>query len=86
MATDAVIGSPIAVGTDPIGIAFTPDGTKAYITNNGSGTVTVIDVATGTPVSGSPITVGSDPLGIAITPDGTKAYVPQLRDEHGNRD
>ena len=53
-------------------MAITPDGTKAYVANTGSTTVSVIDVATG---SVSTIGVGTRPAGVAITPDGTKAYV-----------
>ena len=47
-------------------------GTFAYVTNNVSNNVSVIDLATNT-VVGSPIPVGSNPHGIAITPDGTTA-------------
>jgi YVTN family beta-propeller protein len=50
---------------------------NAYITNEGSGTVSVIDTATNT-VVGGPITVGSDPFGVAVTPDGSKVYVTNL--------
>src|SRR5207302_1986673 len=46
---------------------------KVYVTNNGAGTVTPIDVATN--AAGSPITVGSHPQAVAFTPDGTKAYI-----------
>jgi YVTN family beta-propeller protein len=59
--------APIAVGSSPFGIAITPDGKTAYVTNEGgSGSVTPITVATNTP--GTPIAVGSEPYGIAITP------------------
>jgi YVTN family beta-propeller protein len=66
-------GTPIAVGTNPTGIAITPDGATAYVANQGSDNVTPIDTATNT--AGTPITVGTNPLGIAITPDGATAYV-----------
>lgn len=65
--------SIIPVGASPYGIAITPDGAKAYVSNTGSGTVTPIDLATGQP--GIPIPVGQRPQGIAVTPDGTKVYV-----------
>jgi YVTN family beta-propeller protein len=65
--------TPIAVGTNPFGIAITPDGATAYVTNNGSSSVTPIDTATNT--AETPIAVGSDPVAIAITPDGATAYV-----------
>jgi YVTN family beta-propeller protein len=46
----------------------------AYVTNNGDGTVTVIDTANNT-VVGTPIPVGGSPFGVAVTPDGKHAYV-----------
>jgi len=68
----------IAVGEYPSAVAFTPDGTLAYVTNggidNGVFTVSVIDTASRA-VVGNPITVGSFPNSIAITPDGKQAYV-----------
>ena len=72
--TNTVIGSPIAVGTNPIGVALTPDGRFVYVTNASSNTVSVIDHATNTAV-GSPILVGAQPIGIAVTPNGGFAYV-----------
>ena len=54
----------ISTGADAHAIAFSGDGTKAYITNQGSGNLSVINVATHT-VSQT-ITVGSKPNGIAI--------------------
>jgi YVTN family beta-propeller protein len=54
------------VGSAPFGIAITPDGKTAYVSNGSSGTVTPIEVATNT--AGTAITVGSEPGWIAITP------------------
>jgi len=48
----------------------------AYVTNFDSGTVTPVDLATGT--TGTPIPVGSGPDAIAITPDGKTAYVTDM--------
>jgi YVTN family beta-propeller protein len=45
----------------------------AYVTNNGSNTVSVIDRATNTVVATIP--VGPGPYGVAVTPDGAYAYV-----------
>jgi YVTN family beta-propeller protein len=68
-ATNTVVAT-IPVGVSPIGVAITPDGTRAYVTNEGSntvsGTVSVIDTATNTVVATIP--VGPGPFGIAITP------------------
>ncbi|MDI6736025.1 MAG: hypothetical protein QME42_07520, partial [bacterium] len=65
--TNSVIGSPIPVGSFPRGVAITPDGRYAYVTNRGSNNVSVIDTTTNS-VIGSPIPVGSFPCGVAITP------------------
>jgi YVTN family beta-propeller protein len=46
-ATNAVV-TDIGVGAVPIGIAITPDGTRAYVAG---GTVSVIDTATNTVVA-----------------------------------
>lgn len=37
----------IPVGDNPAGVAVSPDGRRAYITNHGSGTVSVIDTGVG---------------------------------------
>lgn len=67
-------GTPISV-LHPRCLAVTPDGAKAYVTNN-SDTVTPINLATNS--AGNPITIGPDlppAFDIAITPDGATAYV-----------
>jgi YVTN family beta-propeller protein len=46
----------------------------AVVTNFGSGTVSTIDVKTGTKHS-TDITVGSLPAGVAVTPDGKTVFV-----------
>lgn len=66
-------GTPITGFIRPLGVAITPDGETAYVTNQGGNTVTPIDVATNT--IGTPITGFNLPDGIAITPDGKTAYV-----------
>ncbi len=66
--------TPIGVGSHPIGIAVTPDGSTAYVANLVDNTVTPINLSSGT--AGTPISVGgAAPVAIAITPDGLKAYV-----------
>ncbi len=49
-------GRPIAVGSAPRGVAVTPDGATAYVTNDGDDTVTPVAVATNTPAGRSPLT------------------------------
>ena len=73
-ATNSVVGSPIAVGSFPLGISVSPDGTRAYVSNVGSNDVSVINTATNT-VVGSPIAVGAWPGGISVSPDGTRVFV-----------
>jgi YVTN family beta-propeller protein len=74
--TDTVIGTVGGSFSFPTGIAFTPDGTTAYVVNAGLAIVNYIDVnthvVTGT-VSGALDAFNSQL--IAITPDGTTAYV-----------
>jgi YVTN family beta-propeller protein len=83
-ATNTVIGSPIAVGSGPFGVAVTPDGSKVYVANEGSGTVSVIATATNT-VIGSPIAVGSAPVafGLFIGPPPRFAGTPGHSNCHG---
>ncbi|MBK7525990.1 MAG: hypothetical protein IPI59_00165 [Sphingobacteriales bacterium] len=61
---DWTLQGNITTGADAHAIAFNADGTNAYVTNQGAGTVSVIDVATHS-VSNT-IMVGSKPNGIAI--------------------
>jgi DNA-binding beta-propeller fold protein YncE len=37
-----VVAATIGVGTYPEGVAVSPDGRRAYVTNNGSGTLSVL--------------------------------------------
>ena len=74
LATNTVIALPIMGGANPFGVAVTPDGTRVYVTNDGSDTVSVISTATNT-VIGLPIAVGDGPQGVAVTPDGLRVYV-----------
>src|SRR6266852_4390768 len=49
---------------------------NAYITNQNSSTVSVIDTATDTVIATIP--VGLNPFGVAVSPDGSKVYVTNL--------
>ena len=62
------------MGTNPYGITISPDGTKAYVVNKGSNSVSIINTSTyavTTITSG----VGSAPTGVAISPNGTTLWV-----------
>ena len=43
----ATVGATIAVGSGPAGVAITPDGSHAYVTNSDAGTVSVIPIKAG---------------------------------------
>jgi YVTN family beta-propeller protein len=77
-ASNTVTSAAVTVGTEPGGLAVTPDGRRVYVSNQGSGTVHVIDTASNT-VTGAPIAVGGHPTGLAITPDGHRVYVPDFQ-------
>ena len=63
----------VPVGVEPQAVAITNDDKFAYVTNQGSQSVSVIDIAAAKEVQ--QIKVGVEPYGIALTPDGTRAYV-----------
>src|SRR5437868_10874975 len=65
--------STFAVGSHPRGVAVNPNGTRAFVANRDSNTVSVIDTATNTVVA--TISVGANPFGVSFSPDGTRAYV-----------
>ena len=67
----------IPVGPIPRAIAFTPDGTRAYVSNFGANTVSVLDAIGGTFLES--LTVGASPWGMAMTPQGV-AYVANFGD------
>jgi len=70
--------SPISVGGNPIAVIFSPDGSHAYVANQGvpgAYFVSVIDTATNT-VSGVINKLKTYPLGgLAFSPDGTQLYL-----------
>jgi YVTN family beta-propeller protein len=67
------------VGSIPVGLAFSPDGRKAYVVNGGENRVRVIDTETET-VDDTLIRVGDQPQEIAINSAGTRAYVTNYGD------
>jgi YVTN family beta-propeller protein len=57
---------PISVGSFPDGVASGPDGTSAYVTNQGSSTVSVSGTATATSTVTAAAGTGSRLVGIAV--------------------
>ena len=91
-ATDEVV--PIAVAsntagaavtgiTHPNAIAITPDGSTAYIAEDGTpGHVRPMTLSNDS--LGTPIAVGNNPYDLAITPDQASAYVADYNNDHAS--
>jgi len=56
---------PFPFGTSAINVAVTPDGGRAYVTDQNSAAVLVIATATNTVIDTIP--VGVSPFGVAVT-------------------
>lgn len=91
--TNTVVATVSLLGTldcaqtlclSPFGIAITPDGTRAYVSNTTSSTLSVIDVPTNTVVTTIPSGASGLPDGVAVTPDGTRVYVTQTGSAAGD--
>ncbi|MGW0819598.1 protein kinase domain-containing protein [Streptomyces viridiviolaceus] len=66
--------SSIRVGDSPQGMAMSQDGRRSYVTNYGSGSVSVIDTLTNR-TEDQPIRVGKNPRDVAVSPDRRRVYV-----------
>lgn len=66
-------GVAIAVGNVPTGVTFAPRGDVAYVTNQWSQSVGVIDVAGGRQLS--TIAIPADPFVPFVSPDGSKLFI-----------
>jgi YVTN family beta-propeller protein len=71
----------LPVQSEPNGVAVLPDGSKAYVTNTASGTVSVfrMSLRNGAARLLKNIPVGTEPYGAAVTPNGRKLYVTNAR-------
>lgn len=63
----------VKTGEEPRSVVISPDKRLAYVTNQRSATVSVVDLEKLAKVTDIP--VGIEPYGIALTPDGGRAYV-----------
>ncbi|AKB28648.1 cell surface protein [Methanosarcina siciliae T4/M] len=75
VSTNKVVAT-IPVGSNPVGVAINPDGTKVYVANDHSNDISVIDTATNAVIA--TVSAGSSPQGIAVSPDGKTVYVANL--------
>ena len=71
--TSTAAAGTVAVGSTPTELAFNAAGTKAYVTNQFSDNVGIIDVASNTQTSTIPVT--GDPFKVIVSPDGSTLYV-----------
>jgi YVTN family beta-propeller protein len=73
--------SEVKVQAEPGSVAFMPDGSKAYVANTVSGTVSVVDTSRGylRPGRTHHVRVGTEPSAVVLTPNGTKLYVANAR-------
>ena len=72
------VGSPVAVGTNPISMAVDPGGRFAYVANATSNDISAftINATTGALTAvGPPVAAGTGPVSVTVDPTGTFAYV-----------
>lgn len=70
------VSAVINTGLEPFAVAVSPDGSRAYVSNSGSGSISVVDTAANAVIATIPARGG--PRGLAVTPDGTRVYVANL--------
>jgi YVTN family beta-propeller protein len=66
--TELAVVQPVVVGNQPSSVAVDPDRDIAVVTNNGDGTVSLVDLTAGTTLPQSPLSVGQGPIGVAVLP------------------
>jgi len=76
--TPAAFGPFIGVSSGPIDVAITPDGTRAFVTNNYALTVSVIDMRSQKQTS--TLTAAASPTRVKVSPDGSRVYVTTAGD------
>ena len=62
-----------SISVEALGIAFTPNGARAYVTDSNAQAAKVIDTTTNTVIASVP--VGIAPRGVVVNPLGTRTYV-----------
>ena len=55
--------------------ALSPDGSRLYVADNGSDSLTVINTNAGSPYVETTIAPGGAPAGVAVSPDGQRLFV-----------
>ncbi|MGW5073465.1 hypothetical protein [Rhodococcus sp. NPDC004095] len=65
----------VGIGTSPTAVAAKTDGSQVYVTNSGSGNLSVIDTGTNTVVKTVTFGTGTTPNAVAVNPKSSRAYV-----------
>lgn len=76
-------GNTVPTGQTPTEVTFNSTGSRAYVTDQYSSTVTVVDVATDTPVD--TIAVGNRPFEVIVAPGDSILYVAKIDSVYGVR-
>ena len=71
--TSLVVGTPIAVGSAPTFVIFDPTGTTAYVSNQLSDNIGIVNVSTA--LQTDLIGVTGDPIPMQVTADGSTMFV-----------
>jgi YVTN family beta-propeller protein len=66
------VTTPLNLGGGLLGVALSPDGTRAYVGNESTNAVFVINTATNAQITSFSL---QQPRGIAVSPDGSRVYV-----------
>jgi YVTN family beta-propeller protein len=72
----------VPVGEEPNGVAILPNGSRAFVANTVSGTVTVLAINKNSPRPARFVTdirIGTEPYALVLTPNGKKLYVANAR-------
>jgi YVTN family beta-propeller protein len=68
-----VVGNPVTVQDKPQSVTFSTDGQHAYVVNEGSDSVSVLESASGRVTDTQ--SVGKSPRNVAVAPDGGLVFV-----------
>ena len=76
-------GNTVPTGVTPTEVTFNSTGSRAYVTDQYSSTVTVVDVATDSPID--TIAVGNRPFEVIVAPGDSILYVAKVDSVYGIR-
>ncbi len=73
---DLGVRARVDIGTEPVSVSWSPDGSTLYVVDRFEGTVVeVLDADTDSPSVGASVDVGSEPIQAALSPRGRTLYV-----------